>query len=312
MLIEEELAQYRVERDTLLSIGVFDGVHLGHRHLLGRLRERARDEGLMPGVVTFSNHPRQTLHTGDAITYLTPLEERLGLLRAAGMEVVAAISFNPELAALEAKDFISRLQHHLRLRGLVIGPDFALGRGRKGDASHLEALSQPMGFFLERVPQVAANGDAVSSTAIRTALGRGEVERVGRLLGRPFTLSGQVVAGAERGRSLGFPTANLSLPSLQALPADGVYATRALLGGEPLPSVTNIGVRPTFNTGERTVEVFLLDFTGNLYDQRLTIELVAHLRGEKRFDSPAQLVAQMEQDVESARRLLTIEKAPRN
>ncbi len=312
MLIEEELAQYRVERDTLLSIGVFDGVHLGHRHLLGRLRERARDEGLMPGVVTFSSHPRHTLHPDSSITYLTPLEERLELLRAAGMGVVAAISFSPELAALEAKDFVSLLQRHLRLRGLVIGPDFALGRGRQGDAARLEALSRPMGFFMERVPQVTVNGDAVSSTAIRTALNQGEVERVGRLLGRPFSLSGEVVAGAERGRSLGFPTANLSLPPLQALPADGVYATRALLGGDPLSSVTNIGLRPTFNTGQRTVEVFLLDFKGDLYGQRLTIELVAHLRGEKRFDSPAQLVAQMEQDVAQARRLLAIEKAPRN
>lgn len=312
MLIEEELAHYKVERDTLLSIGVFDGVHLGHRHLLGRLRDRALAAGLMPGVVTFSSHPRQTLHPDSGVTYLIPLEERVELLRASGMEVVAAISFSPELAALEAPDFISLLQRHLRLRGLVIGPDFALGRGRLGDASRLEALFQTMGFLLERVPQVTVNGDAVSSTAIRTALGQGEVERVGRLLGRPFALSGQVVAGAERGRTLGFPTANLSLPPFQALPADGVYATRVLLGGDSLPSVTNIGIRPTFDAGQRTVEVFLLDFEGSLYGQRLTIELVAHLRGEKRFDFPAQLVAQMEQDVAQARRLLTVEKAPRN
>jgi riboflavin kinase/FMN adenylyltransferase len=226
--------------------------------------------------------------------------------------VVAAIPFSPELAALEAKDFVSLLQRHLRLRGLVIGPDFALGRGRQGDATRLEALSQPMGFFMERVHQVTVNGDVVSSTAIRTALSQGEVQQVGRLLGRPFALSGQVVVGAERGRTLGFPTANLSLSPFQALPADGVYATRALLGGGSLSAVTNIGLRPTFNTGQRTVEVFLLDFQGNLYGQRLTIELVAHLRGEKRFDSPAQLIAQMEQDVTQARRLLTVEKAPRN
>ena len=304
MQVEEELARYRVERDTLLSIGVFDGVHLGHRHLLGHLRDRAAELRLVPGVVTFSTHPRQVLHPESGVTYLTPLEERLELLRATGMEVVVTLPFTVELASLEAAAFLFLLQHHLHLKGLVIGPDFALGRGRQGDAARLEALSRELGFTLEQVPPVTVNGEVVSSTAIRHALGRGEVERVSRFLGRPFTLSGQVVTGAERGRSLGFPTANLALPPQQALPADGVYVTRARVAGRTLDSVTNIGLRPTFNTGERTVEVFLLDFEGDLYGQHLTIELVARLREERRFDSPAQLVSQMEQDVAQARRLL--------
>lgn len=311
MPIAEELARYHVERDTVLSIGVFDGVHLGHRHLLGHLRGRALASGLTPGVVTFSTHPRQVLNPQTSITYLTPLEERLELLRAAGMEAVVTLPFTPELSNLEAVQFLLLLQRHLRMRGLVIGPDFALGRGREGDASRLEALSRTIGFFVEQVPQATINGDVVSSTAIRTALRQGEVDRVSRLLGRPFTLSGQVVSGAERGRTLGFPTANLSLPPHQALPADGVYATRARLAGRSVDSVTNIGIRPTFNATDRTVEVFLLDFDGNLYGERLTIELVARLREEKRFDSPAQLIAQMEKDVAQARGLLASVRAPR-
>lgn len=311
MPIAEELARYHVERDTVLSIGVFDGVHLGHRHLLGHLRGRALASGLAPGVVTFSTHPRQVLNPQASITYLTPLEERLELLRAAGMEAVVTLPFTPEMSNLEAVQFLLLLQRHLRMRGLVIGPDFALGRGREGDASRLEALSRTIGFFVEQVPQATINGDVVSSTAIRTALRQGEVDRVSRLLGRPFTLSGQVVSGAERGRTLGFPTANLSLPPHQALPADGVYATRARVAGRSVDSVTNIGIRPTFNATDRTVEVFLLDFDGNLYGERLTIELVARLREEKRFDSPAQLIAQMEKDVAQARGLLASVRAPR-
>lgn len=311
MPIENELARHRVERDTVLSIGVFDGVHLGHRHLLAHLRDRARASELMPGVVTFSTHPRQVLNPETVITYLTPLEERLELLRAAGMELVVTLPFTPELSNLEAAQFLSLLQRHLRMQGLVVGPDFALGRGREGDTSRLETLSRIMGFFVEQVPQATVNGDVVSSTAIRTALREGEVERVSRLLGRPCTLSGGVVVGAERGRTLGFPTANLALPPHQALPADGVYATRARVGDRSLPSVTNIGVRPTFNATDRTVEVFLIDFNGDIYGQQLTIELVARLREEKRFDSPAQLIAQMERDVAQARQLLAAARPPR-
>ncbi|MDP6510329.1 MAG: bifunctional riboflavin kinase/FAD synthetase [Dehalococcoidia bacterium] len=310
MLIEEELTRYREERDTLLSIGVFDGVHLGHRHLLGHLRDQALAAGLMPGVVTFVHHPRQVLYPESGVTYLMPIEERLELLRDVGMEVVAAVSFTQELSSLDAGQFLSLLQRYLRLKGLVIGPDFALGRGRGGDAAHLSALSQSMGLSLERVPQAAINGDVVSSTAIRTALGKGDVDLVSRLLGRNFSLSGQVVGGEERGRILGFPTANISFPPNQALPADGVYATSAIVGGRPHSSVTNIGIRPTFNTGQRTVETFLLDFKGDLYGQVLTIKLVARLREEKRFESVSQLVAQMERDILLARSLLTVEKEP--
>ncbi|MDP6100840.1 MAG: bifunctional riboflavin kinase/FAD synthetase [Dehalococcoidia bacterium] len=312
MLIEEELTRYQVERDTLLSVGVFDGVHLGHRHLLGYLRDQAFSVGLMPGVVTFVHHPRQVLYPERGVTNLTPVEERLELLRDAGMELVAAVSFTPELSFLDAGQFLSLLQRNLRLKGLVIGPDFALGRGREGDAARLDAISQSMGLSLERVPQATINGDVVSSTAIRTALGEGDVDRVSRLLGRPFSLRGQVVSGEERGRTLGFPTANISHLPDQALPADGVYATFAMTEGHPYPSVTNIGIRPTFNTGQRTVETFLLDFKGDLYGQVLTIKLMARLRAEQRFESISKLVAQMEKDISLARSILTVEKAPRN
>lgn len=305
MGIEDELKGHAVERDTMLSIGVFDGVHLGHRHLLGHLRERAQSLSLLPGVITFSQHPRQMLQPQRKVSWLTPLEQRLELLRGLGMEVVVTLTFTPPVAALSARDFLSLLQQHLRMKGIVIGPDFALGRGREGNAPRLREFAQEMGFALESVGPIRINGEVVSSTAIRQALARGEVAKVNRFLGRPFTLMGKVVHGEERGRVLGFPTANIAVPPQQALPAYGVYATRALVRQGAYPSVTNIGVRPTFGSGPKTIEVFLLDFQDNLYGENMTLALVERLREERRFTDPAQLAAQIEQDIARARSMLS-------
>ncbi|MDP2953257.1 MAG: riboflavin kinase, partial [Chloroflexota bacterium] len=189
-------------------------------------------------------------------------------------------------------------------RGLVIGPDFVLGRGKEGKIAVLRSLGVELGFTVGSVSPLISAGRVVSSTAIRQALAQGDVAEASRLLGRPFVLKGQVVRGEAIGRKLGFPTANLAVNSNQALPADGVYATRAYANDQVLKSVTNIGLRPTFGVHERAVEVFLLDFSGDLYDKELRIELVGYLRPEKRFNSPAELQSQIQQDVEQTRALL--------
>jgi riboflavin kinase/FMN adenylyltransferase len=194
------------------------------------------------------------------------------------------------------------------MRGLVIGPDFALGRSREGDISVLHSLGKERGFWVDVIPPKVINGEVVSSTSIRQALAKGDTAKVKRLLGRPHALIGQVGHGAERGRQLGFPTANLEINSSQALPSDGVYATRANVAGHSYPSVTNIGTRPTFGEGERTVEVYLLDFEGTLYSQELRVELIERLRAEKRFSNPEELKAQISRDVERARSILEMEK----
>lgn len=304
MLIEKELAEAEPQRETALTIGVFDGLHLGHQHLIEKLKQEATRDGLLSGVVTFRHHPRLVLLPEIDLTYLTSLSERIRLLGSLGAEVIVTLSFTPELAQLSAREFVALLKRYLKMRALVIGPDFALGRGRKGDVSNLQALGEEFKFSVEVVPPMVLRGQVVSSTAIRQALSQGDIRKASELLGRRFRLAGQVVTGDERGKTLGFSTANIVPDPEQALPADGVYATLALLGQKVYRSVTNIGVRPTFGGGQRLIEVHLLDFEGGeLYGQELEIELAERLRGEIGFASVEELKAQMMRDVKQTRAL---------
>ena len=242
MLVEEELSRAVPERDTALTIGVFDGVHLGHRVLIAKLNEKAAAEGLMSGVVTFQQHPRLVFSPQSRITCLTGLQERIRLLESLGAAHIVTLSFTPELSQLSAREFTLLLKRYLRMRGLVIGPDFALGKGREGDAQSLKALGEELDFTVEVVPPRVWQGEVVSSTAIRGALSQGDMMKVNQLLGRRFTLTGQVSKGDTRGKSLGFPTANIIPDQDQALPADGVYAARASFSERVYQAVINIGV----------------------------------------------------------------------
>lgn len=304
MLVEEELSRAMPERNTALTVGVFDGVHLGHRSLIARLNQTAADNELSSGVVTFQHHPRLVIKQHAHITRLTSLQDRIKLLHDLGVEHVIPLSFTPELSQLSAREFVELLIRYLNMKALVIGPDFALGRGRKGSSSALTKLGQELDFSVEVVPPQVVNGDVVSSTAIRRALEAGDVRKAGEFLGRHFSLTGHVTKGDERGRTLGFPTANLATEHGHALPADGVYAARVLVGETSHPAVVNIGLRPTFGSEERLVEAYLLDFSGNLYGQELTVELVDRLREEIRFSGAEELKAQMALDVERAKGLL--------
>ena len=304
MQIEEELAQVRPHKETLLTIGVFDGVHLGHQRLLTHLTNEAQQRDLLTGVVTFKSHPQTVLSRGSRLFWLSDLETRINLLQSLGIDVVVALPFTPQLADLTAREFVQLLRDYLKMRGLVVGPDFALGKNREGGADQLRLLGQEMGFSVEVVPPVVLDGEVISSSAVRLALARGDMETVEKLFGRPFSLSGQVVTGDRRGRVLGFPTANLDVEPEQALPSDGVYVTVAQIDRESLPSVTNIGVRPTFGGGNRLVEAYLLDYEGELREQRLRIDLLHKLRDERHFDTAEQLKSQIGKDVEQARAIL--------
>jgi riboflavin kinase/FMN adenylyltransferase len=306
MLVEEELSRTMPERNTALTVGVFDGVHLGHRSLIIRLNEEAAANGLASGVVTFQHHPRLVIKQHAHITRLTNLQERIGLLHSLGVEHVVPLSFTPELSQLTAREFIQLLIRYLNMRELVIGPDFALGKGRRGGSRALIELGEEMDFSVEVVPPRVVNGEIVSSTAIRKILESGDVKKAGEFLGRNFSLSAQVIKGDERGRALGFPTANLATEHGQALPADGVYAARAFVGDDSHPAVVNIGLRPTFGSEERLVEAHLLDFSGNLYGQELKIDLLDRLREEIRFSNAEELKAQMTKDVERAKESLKL------
>lgn len=303
-LAREELARAAPGGDCAVTIGVFDGVHRGHQHLVGRLLQLARGRGLATAAVTFHPHPRSVLRPGSAITYLCTLEERVEQLRSLGLDAVAILSFTSELAQLSPRDFLRLLVEELRMRLLLVGPDFALGRNREGTVEVLRSVGEEMGFQVEVAPLLTESGQKVGSTAIRRALAEGDVETVARLLGRPFSLRGPVVEGARRGERIGFPTANIALGLDRALPALGVYITRAYLGESAYPACTNIGLRPTFHAEppRPTVETHILDFRGELYGRELRIDLLKRLRPERKFPTVDDLIAQIRRDIEAARR----------
>ena len=288
-----------------MTIGVFDGVHRGHRHVLGRLDEIAREAGRTSIVLTFRNHPASVLRPDFDARYLTTLDDRLRLIREAGVDLLVPITFDVGLSRLTAREFAVLLRSRLLMRDLVVGPDFAMGRNRDGDVAALAALGREVGFSLHVVgPLLDDAGQPIRSTHVRDALSKGDVADAAGLLGRNYTLSGTVVAGHGRGGPLGFPTANLEVPAGMAVPADGIYATWAHVGGERRMAATSIGVRPTFGEGERTVEAFILDFDGDLYGREVCLEFVGWLRPEARFDTVEALREQVQRDVDDTRAVL--------
>jgi riboflavin kinase/FMN adenylyltransferase len=288
----------------LLAIGVFDGVHIGHKHLLSELVRQARQRDLISGVITFGQHPKNVLKPGASRPFLTSLPQKIKLLKEQAIEVVITLSFTLELAQLGSYQFISLLRQHLKMQGLVLGPDFALGRNREGDIEALRTLSKSLDFSLTVVPHAVLNGEIVSSTAIRNALAGGDIEKVHRMLGRYFSLEGKVITGSGRGAELGFPTANLDINPGQALPADGIYASQAHIDNRQHQAVTNIGKRPTFDETERTIETYILDYRGDLYRRQLKVDIIQKLRDEERFATIAALKKQIEQDIKQTRAIL--------
>jgi riboflavin kinase/FMN adenylyltransferase len=301
-LARRELARIAPGRPSAVTIGVFDGVHRGHQHLVAALCERARAEGLAAVALTFNPHPRTVLHPGNAVTYLTSLEERIELLQALGLDAVGVLAFTSELAQLSPRDFLALLVDELQMRLLMVGPDFALGRNRSGTIGVMRQVGEELGFRVEVAPLLAEDGEKVGSSSVRQALSEGDVVLVARLLGRPFSLRGPVVAGDRRGRTLGFPTANIAIGLDRALPEYGIYVTRAYIRETTHESCTSIGIRPTFDVEPRpTVETFVLDFDEDIYGQEMRIELLERLRGELKFESAEDLVAQMHRDIEQTR-----------
>lgn len=291
-------------RFPVVTLGVFDGVHLGHQRILATLADVAA--GRPVAAITFDPHPRSVLGPPKRARLLTPIPERLELLRGWKLDAVAILRFDQQIAQTPYDEFVRRyLWDGLRARHLVLGYNVRLGHGRRGDRDRLAALGKEIGYEATFVEAVQLDGAPVSSTRVRDALDAGDVQSARRLLGRAYALAGTVVRGTGRGRVLGMPTANLELHPEKLVPANGVYAVRAHVGGHVYGGALNIGVAPTLREdGTRTVEVHLLDYTGDLYGARLHLELHARLRDERRFASPEELVGQVRQDIEAARREL--------
>lgn len=299
------LASYPPDaRPCALALGVFDGVHLGHRAILAAAVERARAARVPAVAGTFDPHPLEILHPERAPVPVTTLDERLELFAETGLDGAVVIEFTPALAAMEPEAFVEQvLVDTLRVREVVVGFNHRFGRGARGDAQLLADLGARFGFGAHVVPPLTIDGVTVSSSEVRAALQRGDVERAGRLLGRRWAVSGTIVAGAGRGRTLGFPTANVKT-TRPPLVAPGVYACLATVSGCEHRAVVNVGVRPTFGERQLAVEAYLLDFKGDLYGAHIRLGFVARLREERKFPSVDALVRQIRADAEAARRLL--------
>ena len=304
MLVEEELSRISPEKNTAITIGVFDGVHQGHKHLLSLLKEQAERQDLLTGVVTFRQHPEDVLFPKEKLPFLTDMKTRTELLKNEGVDFVVPLTFNIELARLKPQNFLALLQKHLKMKHLIVGTDFALGKGRVGDTASLEKLSREMGFDFTAVPPLEMDGEIVSSTAIREAMAAGNMPRVRKLAGHYFSLHGKVVPGTGQGEGLGFPTANLNVNKGQALPPDGVYASWAHINGNSYESMTNVGLCPTFEHEKRTIETYILEYSGDLYGSDLSVDLVGKLRDEEKFTSIAELKTQIDKDIKNGKSVL--------
>ena len=291
------------QKGAWVSIGAFDGVHLGHQALVRALVKSAHAANCPALLVTFFPHPAVILRGQSGPYYLTSPEERSALLDGLGVDRTLTLEFNRELAALSPYDFMSQLKARMGVSRLVVGYNFALGRGRTGDLPTLKQIGQQLDYELEVIQPVETGGMVVSSSQIRALLSEGEVERVAQALGRWFSVTGRVAHGDGRGRSIGIATANLEIWTEHALPSVGVYACWAWVGSERREAVVNIGVRPTFEAQPviPRVEAHLLDFDQDLYERDLRLEFVARLRSEQRFASITDLVDQIKRDITAAR-----------
>ncbi|HXM46644.1 MAG TPA: bifunctional riboflavin kinase/FAD synthetase [Pyrinomonadaceae bacterium] len=291
----------KIARPTVLTLGVFDGLHLGHQLIMKTVVERARATGAVPTVITFDPHPRALLHPESAPPLLQTFDQKIEALGVLGIEQTIVIRFDQNFAQIRAEDFLRAvIADRLHAKEVYLGCGFAFGHGREGNIGLLLSVSQSLGFFADEVPELRLRGRRVSSSRIRELLQQGRVNLARRMLGRPYGVEGRVVRGAERGAKLGFPTANLH-PQNRVIPRNGVYVTATLIDGQWRRSVTNIGTRPTFGSAnESSVETFVMNWSGDLYDDVVRVRFLHRLREEKKFGSIDELKSQIERDVARA------------
>jgi riboflavin kinase / FMN adenylyltransferase len=302
-------------KGAVITVGTFDGVHRGHRDVVERLVSRARSLKIPSVLVTFEPHPLEIVNQAAAPLLLTTHNEKLEVLAETGLDYVAVLPFTPALASYSAEDFVELvLRRRFRLRELLIGYDHGFGKQRAGNVDVLRTLGERDGFRVEVVEPVATpDGHSVSSTSIRRAVAGGDLERASTGLGRLYSVSGRVVPGAQRGRTIGFPTLNLGPPpSRKLLPPEGVYAVRVQTPGGPIGGMMNLGPRPTFGDAATSLEAHLFDTNGDFYGADVRIDFVLRLRETRKFGSAEQLSKQLRHDESEARNALTLLQLPGN
>lgn len=304
MEIIRDLTSVHLSRPTVLTIGSFDGIHRGHQYVISRVVSRAKEVSAASGLVTLHPHPKVVLRPDSPLQYLSTIEERLDLLAPLGLDYAIVLPFSIEYSQIRARDFVQMLIDHLHMVELFCGADFGLGYKREGNVDYLRELGKEKGFKVNVIEPQKFDTEIMSSTRIRDLIAEGDLEDATRLLGRFPSLRGRVVRGDQRGRKLGFPTANLAIAERRLIPANGIYAVRVRIEDRWYGGAASIGIRPTFGGGHRLVEVYILDFSGDLYDQVIEVQFIKRLREERKFDSVEALVTQMNQDVVETRRVL--------
>lgn len=296
-------------KGAFVTIGNFDGVHLGHQFIFRMLVEEARREGRPAVVISFEPHPKMVLHPERRPFYLIASpEEKIRLLAGLGIDAFILIPFSLEYARTTAEEFVREvLRERLQIQRILIGHDYTFGRGKEGNEAVLTEAGRRLGFEVEGINAFCVGDIVISSTKIREALLAGEVRFAATLLGRPYNLSGRVIYGNQRGVRLGFPTANIA-PDKELVPARGVYAVRVIREGKPHDGILNIGFNPTFADGKRSIEVHIFDFHEDIYGESIEILFSERIRDEVRFESPEKLIAQIDRDIAQAREILKSEK----
>jgi riboflavin kinase/FMN adenylyltransferase len=294
---------------SAVTVGNFDGVHVGHREIIRRVSGHAERLGVPSAVITFDPHPREVVFPGQKVPAIIPFSERVRLISDLEVGLLAKVNFTMEFAAKTAEEFACSVIEKFHPRAVVIGHDFRFGKDREGDENFLREAGATHGFEVEAVGAVEVGGKPVSSSRIRGMIQAGEMRRVRKLLGSPFHVEGEVVTGHGRGRDLGFSTANLKWDA-ELIPPDGVYAALAYWNGRRYPAVVNIGDNPTFGDEEKNIEAHVMGFSGDLYQKRIRIAFIRRLRGEIKFESAEALAEQIRKDVERARQELSAEVGP--
>lgn len=291
-----------IARPTVLTLGVFDGLHIGHQRIMQTVVERAKIAVAVPTAITFDPHPRAVLHPESAPPLLQTLDQRLANLEFLGIEQAIVVKFDGDFASQPAEDFLADIvRDRLHAREVYLGQGFAFGRDRGGNIDLLRSMGAKLGFVADEVDEVRLRGQRVSSSAIRQLLADGRINLARRMLGRPYGVEGVIIRGNRRGHTIGFPTANLK-PHNRVIPRYGVYATATLIDGIWRRSITNIGVRPTFeNDAEPSIESFIFDFDGDLYGDVLRVRFLHRIRDERKFNGIDELKAQIERDTQRAR-----------
>ncbi len=296
---------------TVLTIGSYDGIHRGHKRIITQLKQAAAEQHVSTALVTFYPRPKVVLGVSKSKTdYLTTLEEKLWLLESLGLDIVAVLPFSREFAQTPARDFVKQLVDVFHPIELWVGPNFKLGREREGNISFLRALGNELEYKVKVVDEQKAGDQIISSTRIRAAMTRGDIRSVTRLLGDYPFLMGRVMHGTRRGRTIGFPTANIVISEEKLLPVNGVYAVWIHIGNDVYPAVANIGVRPTFEEATKTVEVHIFNFKKDIYNKMVRVQWVEFLRPEHKFANVNALVAQIKKDAQQAQKILSTEKRP--